>query len=800
MKNQKINYLLIALSSALCLSACNSGTSSSSTPTPTPTPVPTPTPIPPGPTPTPTPVAGESGVYAIAPFSLSMSFATQPSAANWVNYTSGTTNSIAGLVATESKMLVLDRPAVAGGDTSAQYNIYGGTQAQLLAANTSLPVTITDGGAIAGGMLPKLNSTQIATNGANVVVAAPSTMDFVYTVTGFTLYVIAANGAPTAITSYYNSSGTSTALAPASEQPVVVFINGMYYAYNVVAGSVLYSQNGATWQQALITGAVGSSIANVVQVSGTVFALQASALHPDIYLGSGPFTFATTAATSVNTTENMMVSNGDGRLYIYSEISNLSKLACYTPTSSSLGAMVANSSNFTQGNPLNALLFANNNLYAVFANDGNTLLTYPLQVNGNTITAGANPLTASVSAPNSSIYTLDVNGGFVSSNGKQLLVVNGNTTYAEYGSTDSNNGTIAAVSLLDFNTGLASITNLPTGMNYTSAADPLTNRQTLIAGFAGTQSGYMLALTNGDVLVSSESGFVQASPILHPLDGTSGEGMPADVEQLVSTNGTYLAADRGDTSSGGGNLYFSANNGASWTDIPAASLPVYPSNGPIITTENGYYFIIFSGENKIYQTATPQNLATWVQVSTLPLVTNSVVNKKTQTKALANYQLNNIYINNPYKYYDGAYYEFYGTTSLGVFNQLNGETLITDNILPADTYYENIAYNGSVFAIMQEASNYVWTSSSLTGGVSKWKQNIATYNGIDGALDVTNMIGSFLWTGKIWVLGNSIPTGSFGTPAPQNVFSSTNLTTWNAAAYTQPTGGQTNVIGLPRLF
>lgn len=800
MKNQKINYLLIALSSALCLSACNSGTSSSSTPTPTPTPVPTPTPIPPGPTPTPTPVAGESGVYAIAPFSLSMSFATQPSAANWVNYTSGTTNSIAGLVATESKMLVLDRPAVAGGDTSAQYNIYGGTQAQLLAANTSLPVTITDGGAIADGMLPKLNSTQIATNGANVVVAAPSTMDFVYTVTGFTLYMIAANGAPTAITSYYNSSGTSTALAPASEQPVVVFIKGMYYAYNVVAGSVLYSQNGTTWRQALITGGVGSSIANVVQVSGTVFALQASALHPDIYLGSGPFTFATTAATSVNTTENMMVSNGDGRLYIYSEISNLSKLACYTPTSSSLGAMVANSSNFTQGNPLNALLFANNNLYAVFANDGNTLLTYPLQVNGNTITAGANPLTASVSAPNSSIYTLDVNGGFVRSSGKQLLVINGNTTYAEYGSTDSNNGAIAAVSLLDFNTGLASITNLPTGMNYTSVADPLTNRQTLIAGFAGIQSGYMLALTNGDVLVSSESGFVQASPILHPLDGTAGQGMPADVEQLVSTNGTYLAADRGDTSSGGGNLYFSANNGASWTDIPAASLPVYPSNGPIITTENGYYFIIFSGENKIYQTATPQNLATWVQVSTLPLVTNSVVNKKTQTKALANHQLNNIYINNPYKYYDGAYYEFYGTTSLGVFNQLNGETLITDNILPADTYYENIAYNGSVFAIMQEASNYVWTSSSLTGGVSKWKQNIATYNGIDGALNVTNMIGSFLWTGKIWVLGNSIPTGSFGTPAPQNVFSSTNLTTWNSATYTQPTGGQAYVIGLPRLF
>jgi hypothetical protein len=502
-----------------------------------------------------------------------------------VNYTSGTTNSIAGLVATESKMLVLDRLAVAGGDTSAQYNIYGGTQAQLVAANTSLPVTI-DGGANTDGLLPTINALQIATNGSNAVVAAPSTMDFVYTVTGYTLYTIAANGQPTVINSYYNTSGASTPLAPTAEQPLVVFINGMYYAYNVVAGSVLYSQNGTTWQQALITGAVGSSITNIVQVSGSVFALQSGS---DIYLGSGPFTFATTPATTIASIEFNLASNGNGKLYIFDENSNPNKLACYTPTSSSLGAMVANSSN----NAIipKSLLFANNNLYAVVlsSNDSNTLLTYPLQVNGNNIIVGANPLTASVSSPNSAIYTYSANGGFVRSSGKQLLVINGNTTYAEYSSADSNNnGAIAAVSLLDFNTGLASITNLPTGMNYTSAADPLTNRQTLIAGFAGTQSGYMLALTNGDVLVSSESGFVQASPILHPLDGTSGEGMPADVEQLVSTNGTYLAADRGDTSSGGGNLYFSANNGASWTDIPAASLPVYPSNGPIITTENGY--------------------------------------------------------------------------------------------------------------------------------------------------------------------------------------------------------------------
>jgi hypothetical protein len=341
-------------------------------------------------------------------------------------------------------------------------------------------------------------------------------------------------------------------------------------------------------------------------------------------------------------------------------------------------------------------------------------------------------------------------------------------------------------------------------MNYTSATAPLTNRQTLIAGFAGTQSGYMMALTNGAVLVSSESGFVLASSILHPLDGTTGQGAPADVTQLVSTNGTYLAADNGDSPTGGSNsnLYFSDNDGASWTDIPAASLPVYPNTGPIITTQNGYYYIIFEGEGKTYQTATPQNLATWVQVSNVPLVTNSMkVNKTAQGRTLNHQTLTDILIYSPYKYYNGTYYEFYGDTSLGVYNQTTGETTVTDNILPQDTDYQNIAYNGSTFAIAQHGANYIWTSSSLTSGAASWKQNIATYNGINGTImDITNSASSFLWTGKIWVLGNSIPNGSFGTPAPQNVFSSTNLTAWNAARYTQPTGGQAYVIGLPKLF
>ncbi len=796
MKNQKVNCLLIALSGALCLSACNSGTSSSPTPTPTPSPSPTPTPTPPGPTPTPTPVAGESGVYAVSAFSLSMSFATQPSAANWVNFTSGTTNSIAGLVATESRIALLDRPAVIAADTSSQYNIYGGTQIQLIAASTSLPVTIT-GGAAADGTLPLIPATQIATNGSNVVVAAPSTVDNAYAVSAYTLYSIAANGKPSAITSYYNTSGTSTALAPVAAQPVVVFINGMYYAYNVISGSVLYSQNGTIWQQALITGGAGSNIDNVVQVSGNTFALQTGV---SLFLGSGPFNFGTSPTISFDNSNDFIAANGNGYLYTYDNSDYPGQIAVYTPIAVSLGAPVALSTA-----PLSRpqqMILAGNNIYLLSTTGALELAP----INGNTISAPVIAQTTTKTPP-TYLQAPPAFGGFIATMGSQVLMVNNENTYADYNSGDinavTNNGSISAVSAVNPSNGVASFVNLATGMNLSNdiVTNPIPSRQTLIAGFAGTQTGYMMALTNGSVLVSSESGFVEAAPILHPLDGTTGEGMPADVGQLVSTNGSYLAADN-NTSGNGTNLYFSDNNGASWTDIPAASLPVIGASYVTITTQNSYYFIIFDGGAEMYQTATPQNLASWVQVSNFPLVTNSTkINKQVQAKGLNSHQLNTNFIGSPYKYYNGTYYEFYGDTSLGVYNQATGETAITDGILPQDTNYQNIAYNGTTFAIAQNGSNYIWTSPSLTGGPKSWTQNSVTYNGVSGTMDIVNMANAFLWTGKIWILGNSMVGSSFGSPPTGYVFSSTNLTGWNAATYTQPaTGTQTYVVGLPKLF
>ena len=794
MKNQKINCLLIALTGALCLSACASGSSSS--PTPTPTPSPSPAPTPPGPTPTPTPVAGESGVYAVSVFSLSMSFATQPSAANWVNFTSGTTNSIAGLVATESRIALLDRPAVTAADTSSQYNIYGGTQIQLIAANTSLPVTIT-GGAGADGVLPLIPATQIATNGSNVVVAAPSTVDNAYAVSAYTLYTITADGKPSAITNYLNTNGTSTALAPVAAQPVVVFINGMYYAYNVVAGSVLYSQNGTTWQQALITGGAGSNINNVVQVSGNTFALQTGV---SLFLGSSPFSFGTSPTISFDNSNDFIAANGSGRLYTYDNSDYPTKIALYTPSATSLGAVVAVSTASLFAAPQQMIL-AGNSVYLL----STTGQLYLVPVNGNVV---ATPVIAETTTktPPTYLQAPPVYGGFIAPMGSQVLMVNNQNTYADYHAGDiafsTNNGSISAVSTVNPTTGVANFTNLASGMNYTSTIDPLTSRQTLVAGFAGTQATYMMVLTNGGVLVSSANGFVEAAPILHPWDGTTGEGMPADVDQLVSTNGTYLAVDNGNTASGGGNLYFSDNDGASWTDIPAASLPVYPSTGPLLTTQNGYYYIIFNGEDKTYQTATPQNLATWVQVSSLPVPNSAKVTQTTaQGKKLNRQLLTSIYINNPYRNYNGTYYEFYGDTSLGIYNPTTGQTTLTYNTLPQDTYYQNIAYNGTTFAIAQEASSYIWTSSSLTGGPASWTQNTATFNGINGAMDVSGAVSNFLWTGKIWILGNNLPTGGLGSPPNGYVFSSSNLTDWSAATYTaQPSGIPTYVSGFPQLF
>ena len=472
----------------------------------------------------------------------------------------------------------------------------------------------------------------------------------------------------------------------------------------------------------------------------------------------------------------------------------------YTPSATSLGAVVAVSTA-----PLLApqqMILAGNSVY-LLSTAGQL---YFVPVNGSVISAPVIAQTTTNTTP-TYLQAPPAFGGFITPMGSQVLMVNNQNTYADYNTGDlasvTNNGSISAVSAVNPTSGVATFTNLATGMNLSndSLINPIPSRQTLVAGFAGTQTNYMMALTNGGVLVSSANGFVEAAPILHPWDGTTGEGMPADVDQLVSTNGTYLAADNGNSSSGGGNLYFSDNNGTSWTDIPAASLPVSSNSGTTITTQNGYYYIIFDGEGKTYQTATPQNLTTWVQVSNIPLVTNSIkINKQAQAKSLNGHQLNTSFIGSPYKYYNGTYYEFYGNTSLGVYNPATGETTVTDNILPQNTYYQNIAYNGTTFAIAQEFSNYIWSSSSLTSGAASWTQNVATFTGINGVMDINGGVSSFLWTGKTWILGSGLVGGGLGTPPSGHVFSSTNLSNWNAATYTTPAGTQTYVNGVPYLF
>lgn len=93
MKKSNINLLLVALSSAAVLAACNSGSSPSPTPAPTPTPTPTPTPAPtPSPTPAPIPTVGESGVAAFGNAGYYLAYSNAPSTAAWSVYNSGAVN------------------------------------------------------------------------------------------------------------------------------------------------------------------------------------------------------------------------------------------------------------------------------------------------------------------------------------------------------------------------------------------------------------------------------------------------------------------------------------------------------------------------------------------------------------------------------------------------------------------------------------------------------------------------------------------------------------------------------------
>jgi hypothetical protein len=273
----------------------------------------------------------------------------------------------------------------------------------------------------------------------------------------------------------------------------------------------------------------------------------------------------------------------------------------------------------------------------------------------------------------------------------------------------------------------------------------------------------MMALNNGSTLRSTVNGLVSATTILNP------NGVGANIVDLVSTNGSYLAVDA--VAASGNNLYFSNDNGQSWITIPAADLPTTPFSARQVSIQasGGLYFITIPtsavGPNQtfdIYQTATPQTLSTWVKVSSLPLSLQ-------------------------YNYWNGQYYQIPGSnsTSVGIYNTTTGQIVDYTNVLPQAATSSNVVFTGSVFALAQSNSNYLWTSNSLIDGVSAWTQNAVSFTGVGGVtLPNEGFYGSLYWTGKVWV--------TFANPS-FNVYTASTLSNFAVDTYTNTSGVITTV-------
>lgn len=775
MKKSNMNVLLVALTSAVALAGCGSG--SSPTPAPTPTPVPTPSPTPsPTPTPTPTPVPGESGVYALAGSGINATYSTSPSTNAWTNFASGTNQPFVAGVASESAALLLstgtNANAVAvSGTTTVSYGIFGTAGAQVASKNTSIPVTVRVNNANANAntvTLPAIPARQIASNGSNAVVliATAATVNGAgankviagSTPNTFNLYTISSAGVPTALAGYYNLNGAYTSLANASVQSdaAVFFVNGMYYAYNVtVDQQLLQSSDGVTWQQITNNTSLqngGGYLENVVQVSGSVFAAVDD--NGNLYLGSSPANMTYIADVTFSDNGDFIAANGTGVLYTYGDSNHSTQLATYTPTATTLGSVTAVSTSLATTLPV-GLVFAGANVYTA-----NSLQPFAagtlsaVTISGSTITQ-ADPLASTVTADGTLASPIVAQNGLGAAAsgrflamGSKVLVFNSNTQ--SIGGTGA--GEVAAISAVAAS-GAATYNNLPTGTGVTAV------------GFAGTTKSYMLALSNGDVLVSSANGFVQASTVLEPVTGDG-----AMLSQLAATNTSYLASDVDvPTSPSSGNLYYSADNGTSWTTITPTDFGNGASALSILYSFDGLYTINIVGNGSAvgaYQTATPQILSTWVKVNTIPIQARPT-------------------------YWDGTYYAFInGSNDVGVYNPTTDNTIINVGVLPQNAVYlgrstYNIGYSGSSYALAQVSSNYLWTSDNLIGGIAGWTQNTAVFTGVNGAvLPSETFSGGIVWTGEVWVV-----TGSSG-----NMYTTTlTPTAFTVGTYTNTQGVVTAV-------
>ncbi|WP_158649214.1 beta strand repeat-containing protein [Aquella oligotrophica] len=725
MKKSNINLLLVALSSAAVLAACNSGSSPSPSPTPTPTPTPTPVPTP-TPTPTPTPVPGENMVSTFATTAPATAYLSgAASTGTWAQYRSGVTT-VDG---------VAESIAVSQASTTIAFGQAGNTSwnpvtLATLATRAGATTANTPTGFVGFGGNAAAGNAIIATNAGSSYVIPVIMGNIGATALGF---VSIANGASTIISSPTWTAWNGTAgTAPTTAQVQNIVYAGSQYVLTTTTGGIWYSTNGSAWAQvsnSAGTGAAsynsGAAVLDVKFVNGYYFANVNGALYSGPSLSTLlPTHNATTQVAIAPNTNSQSLAVVGSTLYVVTSgnaVTGYQASAVASGTGFYNIASVASVTNATGIAPTR-IVAAGSSLYGFVSAAGGATTVEAIPT-----TTGAPAATVVNMSTAPAAYTI------LGTQGSGLLLG------------IASNGVLTSY--------VASVESALVSGNATYGA---------IAGVAGsTAANSFMGVTTGGATVSGNATGFTTLTTLFDTKVTGNTTNPARVtvaaggNQFVFGNNTYVVV--ANAGAAGNTIFVSTNNGTSWTQVTAASLGT--GNITAVYFSNGKFW--FNAANGWYSTATPLTTATWQQVAQ---------------------PVSQPGIGSVYQFESTTYMFSTGSTSVSTWNGTSWTT--TANALPTNFNTNNVAYNGSTFAEVS-ATNVLYTSSSLTG---TWTPATVTFaNYISSANAPTAFAGTNLvWDGLVWVstvANNNVyysTAGTSWTPASYTAFGATSTSAVSA--------------------
>lgn len=328
MKKTHINLLLVALSSATVLAACNSGSSPSPAPAPTPSPSPSPSP-----SPTPAPTPAESGVAALKNVAYSMSYSQAPSTGAFTLYSSGDVATLGSVALGNTNSVAVD------------------------VANVKLLVSSSTGGTWT------LSSAVAGTSAAQLTKAAGNVAGKI--VYGNGVYLVATTVAGQFIISSNADSATpswTTLTVPAiTNTTKAIAYAGNKFVLVDASGAVWTSTNGVTWTNSSVTvpGTAGD-VYDITYVNNSYAFIDQTTNIGTIYTttslaASNTWNTFGVAAAGYNVTTNLgaaptsakFAASGNQLLVVYADSAGGKVLPVTYNVSSTTGVLTAASNNAT---------------------------------------------------------------------------------------------------------------------------------------------------------------------------------------------------------------------------------------------------------------------------------------------------------------------------------------------------------------------------------------------------------------------------------------------------------------------